>query len=109
MPGEVRVTTEDLKVSASHVDMHADNLRLRHGTADGQLEAAQPGLPAGSAAALSGAVTKWQQDTTHQYTRMIDHSNGLRSGAASYAEVDDRSAENLGAAGTSVPPLDLGL
>jgi len=43
--GVVRVVADDLKLSASQVDMHADSLRLSHGTADTQIEAAQSGCP----------------------------------------------------------------
>jgi len=107
--GVVRVVADDLKLSASQVDMHADSLRLSHGTADTQIEAAQSGLPAGAAAALGGAVTKWQQESTVHFTRMVDHSTGLRSGAATYDEVDSQSADNLSAAGENIAPPDLGL
>jgi len=107
--GVVRVVADDLKLSASQVDMHADSLRLSHGTADTQIEAAQSGLPAGAAAALGGAVTKWQQESTVHFTRMVDHSTGLRSGAATYDEVDSQRADNLSAAGENIAPPDLGL
>ena len=109
MPGVVHVVADDLAVSAARVDTHADNLRARHGAADSRIDAARPGLPAGSAAALSGVMAKWQQDTTAYYTAMADHSIGLRSGAASDAEVDASSAEGLDAAGRSMPSPDLGL
>src|SRR5689334_11514954 len=75
--GVVRVVGDDLKLSASKVDMHADSLRLSHGAADAQIEAAQSGLPAGAAAALGGAMAKWQQESTVHFTRMVDHSTGL--------------------------------
>ena len=64
MPDEVKVTPEDLHLSAATVDVHADDMHARHFAADGRMEAAQPGLPTGSSAALTGAVTKWQADTT---------------------------------------------
>ena len=64
MPEELRVNPEDLHLSAATVDVHADNMQARHFEADGRMEAAQPGLPAGSAAAVTGAVAKWQADTS---------------------------------------------
>lgn len=106
MPGVVRVVPEDLMASAAHVDVHADNLRLGHGASDSRIESAQPGLPAGAAAALNGAVAKWQQVTAAHYTRMAEHSIGLRSGADSYVDVDARSAADLDAAGQSMPSFD---
>ena len=109
MPDEVRVTPEDLHVSAATVDVHADTMHARHFEADGRMEAAQTGLPMGSAAALTGAVTKWQADTTAMFGRMVDHSHGLRTGAAAYAKVDDETATDIDRAGQSVSDLDLGL
>ncbi len=48
MPDEVRVTPEDLHVSAATVDVHADTLHVRHFEADGRMEAAQAGFLMGS-------------------------------------------------------------
>jgi hypothetical protein len=107
--GLVRVVAEDLKLSASQVDGHADGLRLAHGAADGQIEGAHSGLPAGSAAALGGALAKWKSETAVHYTRMADHSTGLRSGAAAYGDTDAQSAADLAAVEDAVPSLDLGL
>ena len=109
MPEEVRVTPEDLHLSAATVDVYADNMHARHFEADGRMEAAQPGLPAGSAAALTGAVAKWQGDTSAMFGRMIDHSHGLRSGAAAYLQVDDDTTTDITRAEQAVSDLDLGL
>ena len=109
MPEEVRVTPEDLHLSAATVDVHADNMQARHFEADGRMEAAQPGLPAGSAAALTGAVGKWQADTSAIFGRMIDHSHGLRTGAAAYQQVDDDTTTDIKRAEQAVSDLDLGL
>lgn len=95
MPEGVRVTPEDLHVSAATVDVHADTMKARHFEADGRMESAQPGLPAGSAAALTGAVAKWQTDTTTIFGRMVDHSHGLRAGAAAYVQTDNEAASDL--------------
>jgi uncharacterized protein YukE len=109
VPERVRVTPEDLHLSAGTVDVHADNMHARHLGADGRMEAAQPGLPAGSAAALSGALAKWQADTTALFGRMIDHADGLRSGAAAYLQADDDSATDIKRAEQAVSDMDLGL
>jgi hypothetical protein len=84
-------------------------MKVRHFEADGRMEAAQPGLPAGSAAALTGAVAKWQADTTAMFGRMIDHSHGLRTGAAYYVQGDDDSSTDIKRAEQAVSDLDLGL
>jgi hypothetical protein len=109
VPGVVRVVADDLRLSALQVDMHADALRLRHGTADGRIEAAQNGIPGGAAAALTGALAKWQHDTSMQFTKLVEHGTGLRTGAAAYDDIDAQSAEALRAAGMAVPYPDLGL
>ena len=59
-----RVAPEDLQLSAATVDVHTDELHLRHATAHGRIEGAQVGVPTRSAAALGAAVAKWQADTT---------------------------------------------
>lgn len=46
----IRVVPEDLHVSAAKVTVHADELQLKHAGANGRIEAAQVGVPAGSAA-----------------------------------------------------------
>jgi hypothetical protein len=84
-------------------------MKVRHFEADGRMEAAHPGLPAGSATALTGAVAKWQADTTAIFGRMVDHSHGLRVGAAAYVQADDDSSTDIKRAEQAVSDLDLGL
>jgi uncharacterized protein YukE len=109
VPDGVRVTPEDLHVSAATVDMHADTMHARHFEADDRMESAQPGMPMGSAAALTAAVAKWQADTSAMFGRMIDHSHGLRTGATAYQRVDDEAAADVSRAEHAVSGLDLGL
>ena len=109
MPDDVRVVPEDLHISAATVDVHADNVHARHLEADSRMEAAQAGLPMGSAAALTDAVGKWQADTSAMFGRMVDHSHGLRTGAAAYVRADDDGATDINRAGQAVSDLDLGL
>jgi uncharacterized protein YukE len=106
---QVRVTPEDLQMSAATVDAHADTVRAKHATADSRIEGAQKGLPIGSAAALSTAVAKWQTDSTATIGRMIDDSTGLRTGAAVYTATDEDGAAAVEAAGNQIRPEDMGL
>ncbi len=64
MSNTVRVAPEDLMVSASTVDAHADGMWLTHGTATSRIEGAQKGVPPAANVALSAAVAKWQADST---------------------------------------------
>ena len=109
MPESIRVTPEDLHMSAATVDVHADDVQARHFAADSRIEAARAGLPAGSVAALGTAVAKWQADTTALFGRMIDHAHGLRAGAAAYLQVDESGASDIKKAEQQVSELDLGL
>ena len=109
MPESVRVIPEDLRLSAAMVDVHADNVQLRHATSDGRIESAQRGLPAGSAAVLSSAVAKWQGDTAMLFGRMVDHSTGLRAGASGYQQADRDGASEIEAAAAAIRPEDMGL
>ena len=109
MPKTVRVAPEDLMVSASTVDAQADGMWLKHGTADGRIEGAQKGVPTGSNVALTAAVAKWQADSTALFGRLVDHSQGLRVGAAAYENTDVQKAGNIAAAGDQMTELDLGL
>lgn len=106
---EVRVVPEDLQLSAATVDAHADTVRVQHATADGRIDGAQKGLPAGSAAALGAAVAKWHTDSTAMVGRMIDDSTGLRAGAAVYTATDEEGAAAVQAAGHRIRPADMGL
>ena len=109
MPERMRVVPEDLHLSAANVDVHADEVHAKHFAADGRIEAAQVGLPAGSAAALGSAVAKWQADTTTLFTRMVEHSSGLRTGAADYQQTDHDGAGEIDSAATAISPDDMGL
>lgn len=109
VPEPIRVVPEDLHLSAATVDTHADKVRAKHATADGRIEAAQRGFPTGSAAALSAAVSKWQLNSTALFGHMVDHSTGLRAGAACYQETDQDSARRIDAAGSAIDPDDMGL
>jgi hypothetical protein len=109
VPEHVKVIPEDLQMSAGTVDTHADNVRAQHFAADGRMEAAQPGMPMGSAAALAVAVTKWQADTTTMFGRMVDHAHGLRTGAVKYTETDQSAGNGIEQASRQISDVDLGL
>ncbi|MBO0678100.1 hypothetical protein JRC04_11550 [Mycolicibacterium sp. S2-37] len=51
-------------------------------------------------------MSKWQADTSKLFARLIDHADGLRTGAAAYQNVDRDSASNVRDAASE---LDLGL
>ncbi|MCV7251780.1 MULTISPECIES: type VII secretion target [Mycobacteriaceae] len=103
----LRVVPEHLHLSASTVDMHADDMRTKHGTADGRVEESMAGLPAGAAAALSAKVAEWQATTGVLYGNMAGHSDGLRMGAMNYSQNDETGATNIANAGEQMPDSGL--
>jgi uncharacterized protein YukE len=110
MTEPLRVVTEDLQVSAATVDMHADGMRAHHAAADGRIESSQRGLPAAAAVAFGAAVAKWQGDTAALYRQLVDHSQGMLSGAAGYHLADQSGAADVDAVGNRMPTEpDLGL
>jgi hypothetical protein len=117
---ELKVVPEDLQVSAATVGVHADTVRARHAAADGQIEGAQRGMPAGAAVALDAAVTKWQTDSAALISRLLDDSAaligrllddsaGLRAGAAAYVTSDEESATAVASVADQIRPEDMGL
>jgi hypothetical protein len=104
VPKAVRVAPEDLHLSATTVDMHADNVRVKHASADGRIESAQRGLPVGSAAMLTSTVAKWQADSAALFGRMVDHSTGLRTSATAYVTTDTDNGTEVEAAGNQMQP-----
>jgi hypothetical protein len=109
VPRSLRVTPEDLLVSAATVDAQADGLWQQHGAADGRIEAAQVGVPAASAAALAASVAKWQTDSAGLFGRLVDHAQSLSAGAAAYEQTDAHNATDLNQTSEQVTDLDLGL
>lgn len=107
--GWFRVVPEDLQLSAARVDVHADDVQVRHTTSDGRIEAAQLGLPTASSAALSTKVAKWQADTATMFGRMVDHSAGLRAGASLYHQTDADNASEIDSAAAAISADDMGL
>ncbi|WP_029116239.1 hypothetical protein [Mycobacterium sp. URHB0044] len=104
---ELNVNPEDLHVSASTVDMHADDMWTNHGLADGRLEEAQGGLPAGAVVALGAAVSKWQADSVHLFRGLVGHSDRLRTAAGEYTCTDEHGSTEIAKAGEQI--IDLGL
>jgi uncharacterized protein YukE len=95
----IRVGPEGLHASASAVGEHAEELQMRRTAAAGRMEAAQPGMPAGSAAALSAAVAKWRLDTERHVSALSDHSEGFRLSATAYAQTEAGNAERVASLG----------
>jgi hypothetical protein len=106
VPGLIRVVPEALHASAEKVTVQADELHLRHAAANGRIEAAQVGVPAGSASALSAAVAKWHADSAVLFGRLVEHGEGLRGAAAGYASTESANTADVEAVGDQAGTVD---
>jgi hypothetical protein len=109
MPEVIRGVPEDLRVSAAEVEGHADELQARHAAAHGRIEAAQAGVPATAAVALSAAVAKWQVDTTAMFGNLMEHGGALRGAEVGYVATEDRNSEAIDAVGAEATAVNVGL
>ena len=109
MPETIRVNPEDLRVSAAKVDGHAGELQAQHVAANGRIEAAQSGVPAGAAVALSAAVAKWQVGTADLFGNLMNHSEAIRGAEVGYVATEDHSAEAINAVGAEGSAVNVGL
>lgn len=73
-------------------DGHADDLCVRHGSADARVELAQATWTGLSAAALSAKTVQWQQQTAVMFSRLADHGQALRVSGLAFRETDERNA-----------------
>ena len=109
MPEVIRGVPEDLRVSAADVEGHADELQARHVAAHGRIEAAQAGVPATAAVALSAAVAKWQIDTAALFGNLMHHGGALRGAEAGYVETEDSNSEAINEVGAEGSAVNVGL
>jgi uncharacterized protein YukE len=99
VPQPIRVTPADLSTTAGKVNGHAEDIQVRHAAADGRIEAAQTGLPAGSAAALSATVAKWQTDSAALFSQLAGHAEAFHTAAANYEGSEQHNADAVAALG----------
>ena len=69
---------------------------MAHATADGRIDAAQPGWQGRSAAALAQMAATWARDSRALLTRLSDHSQALHTTASEFRDHEQRSAQALG-------------
>lgn len=86
---------EDLAVSGAAVTSHGEALATVHASADGRIAGASTGWQGTSAAALAAKAEAWTLTTGTLLARMSDHAQGLHTGAAGYAEGEQRGAEGM--------------
>jgi cell division protein ZapA (FtsZ GTPase activity inhibitor) len=111
MSAQLRVDTEELRMTANKLDMHAAELCENHAVAHADMISAIPGFgTALSAAALSERISQWEQETAEHQGEIERHGEGHRFAGASYSSTDSDSGERInavgGTAGTA-DPVDL--
>jgi uncharacterized protein YukE len=102
MGDELRVDPTLVSVAADRIDTAAEGLRAAHATASDRITAASAGWVGTSAAALSGAGTRWQEQSAARYGELVGLAGDYRSAAASYVNTDEGEAADVQAAATAM-------
>ena len=107
MSAQLHVDTDDLRMTAERLDMHAAELRDSHAAAHADMASAVPGFgTALSAAALNDRIARWEQETAEHHAEIERHGVGHRFAGASYSATDSENGERINATGTA-DPVDL--
>ena len=99
MSGEVRVNTDELRMTADQLDMHAADLADSHATAHANMASVVPGFGTSlSAAALNNRIAHWESETAEHHAELQHHRDGHQVACAHYAKTDGESSEQITAA-----------
>jgi WXG100 family type VII secretion target len=95
MGNELKVDPGAVTAAADRIDTAADGLRAAHATVHERIAVAQAGWVGASAAALTAAASKWQEQSDARYTAMIGLAGDYRTAAASYVSTDEGEAADV--------------
>ena len=87
----IQVVPEDLHLSATLVEGHAQDVQLGHASADAELDSAQVGLVGLSAAAIAAKATKWRAVTQALCGRLAEHSAAFHGSSTGYQSMEDHN------------------
>jgi WXG100 family type VII secretion target len=107
MGDELRVDPATLHISASEIDVSADDLRAQHGSAHGRISAAQAGWIGASAAALTAKAAQWEEESAAHYAELVKHGHHFRSAAASYLDTESGASAEIDNVGSDLGDLGL--
>ncbi|MCB0927938.1 MAG: hypothetical protein KDB70_08475 [Mycobacterium sp.] len=102
----------DLALSADHMDMHGNDLRVAHGAANAAIEGAAVGWVGTSAVALQGFLVDLETVTNELCGHVETLGQKFRIAYQEYVATDQDGADSLAASGGSTPApseTDLGL
>lgn len=102
MGDELRVDPTKVSAAADRIDAAAEGLRAAHNTVHDRITAAAAGWVGTSAAALSGAATRWQEQSAARYSELVGLAGDYRTGAASYVRTDEGEAADVHATATAM-------
>ncbi len=88
----LRANVADLAASGTAVTGHGETLATAHAATDGRIASAAAGWQGASAAALAAKAAAWTTTSSAMLTRLSDHAQGLHTGAAGYAEGEQRNS-----------------
>lgn len=95
MGDELRVDPTKVSAAADRIDAAAEGLRAAHAAVGDRITAAAAGWVGTSAAALSGAGTRWQEQSAAHYGDLVGLAGNYRTGAASYVHTDEAEAADV--------------
>lgn len=99
MSKKLHVSTDELRIAAAQLDMHAADLSRGHAAAHANMASAVTGFGTTlSAAALTERITQWEQETAEHHAELGHHCEGHRAAVASYTTTDSDSSAGIAAA-----------
>lgn len=103
MSSEMRISTDELRMTADQLDMYASDLRHDHAASHANMASAVPGFGAAlSAAALNDRIAEWEQETAEHHAELGRHGEAHRVACSAYTTVDLDSSERIIASGGGV-------
>lgn len=102
MGDELRVDPTKVSAAADRIDAAAEELRAAHAAVGDRITAAAAGWVGTSAAAFSGAGTRWQEQSAALYGELVGLAGDYRTGAASYVDTDEGGAADMHAAAVAM-------
>ena len=95
-PGQpLRVDVDHLRMSADFMDMHGEDLRRAHETADTSIVDSAAEWVGASAAALQAKLAEWQGVTAHASNEFAYHNAAFKKVATEFEKMDEEGATAL--------------
>ncbi|PVA44660.1 WXG100 family type VII secretion target [Mycobacteroides abscessus] len=91
----LRVSPDDLRMSANFIDMHRSEIEQSHASADASIEEHMTEWVGASAVALQAKLLEWQGVTTHTTGECTYHHAAFKQVAAEFETMDEDKAVEI--------------